>query len=176
MKFNFFKSKLRNKKEVESLSNESEELDELGFTKSEIFRYDKSVEFYYTNLINSLILFTYNSRELEKMESILIDPLIELYEELDYAFLPVCFETVFRNNKINIEFKEQLLNFKKQVDEIPNEIWDYEYIDDHEKWQEVKKYAENILNIIGIKHRIFDSKNHKIINGNIIYQGPDANE
>ena len=38
----------------------------------------------------------------EKMEPILIDPLTELYEELDYAFIPICFETVFRNKKINI--------------------------------------------------------------------------
>ncbi|WP_313386023.1 hypothetical protein [Chishuiella sp.] len=69
------------------------------------------------------------------MEQILIDPLTELYEELDYTFIHVCFETVFRNKKINIEFKKQLLNFKKQVDNIPNEIWDYEFIDNHDKWQ-----------------------------------------
>ncbi|HLV51519.1 MAG TPA: hypothetical protein VKY44_06150 [Flavobacterium sp.] len=159
MKFIFFKSKSR-KIETESLSNEPEEIDKLGFTKSELLEYDKSVDFYYTNLINSLILFTYNSSKLEKMRPILVDPLTELYEELEYAFLPVCFETVFRNKKINREFKEELLNFKKQVEEIPNEIWDYEFIDKYEIWQEVKKSAENILSNIGIEHRVFDEKYH----------------
>lgn len=178
MKFNFFKSKSRNKKEADTLSDNLDELDELGFTKRELMEYDKNIEFYYTNLINSLILFTYNSEELEKMQPILIDPLTELYEELDYAFIPICFETVFRNKKINIEHKENLLNFKKEVEKIPNEIWDYEFIDKHEKWQDVKKTAENILNSIGIQHRIFNVKHHKIMdkNGNVIYQGPDANE
>lgn len=178
MKFNFFKSKSRNNKKTNSISNEPEKIDEFGFTKSELLEYDKNVDFYYTNLINSIVLFTYNSVELEKMSPKLIDPLTELYEELDYAFLPVCFETVFRNGKINTEYKEQLLNFKKQVEEIPNEIWDYEFIDKHEIWKEVKKSAEKILNNIGIEHRIFDGKHHKVIseNGNVVYQGPDANE
>ena len=94
---------------------------------------------------------------------------------LSYPFVLKLF---FRNKKINIEHKENLLNFKKEVEKIPNEIWDYEFIDKHEKWQDVKKTAENILNSIGIQHRIFNVKHHKIMdkNGNVIYQGPDANE
>lgn len=175
MKFNFFKSKLRNDKKSDSVSDE---LYDFGFTKNELLEYDKNVDFYFTNLINSLVLYTYNSTELEKLAPILIDPLTELYEELDYAFSPICFETVFRNGKINIEFKEQLLNFKKQVEEIPNELWDYEFIDKHEIWKAVKKSAEEILNEIGIGNRIFDEKYHKVINnkGNVIYQGPDSKD
>lgn len=178
MKFNFFKLIFRNNNKLDSISNEPEELDELGFSKAELLEYDKGVDFYFSNLINSLILYTYNSIELEKLAPTLIDPLTELYEELDYAFLPVCFETVFRNGKINIEFREQLLSFKKQVDEIPNEIWDYEFIDEHEIWKKVKKAAENILDKIGIDNITFDGKYHKVMdnNGNIIYQGSDAEE
>ncbi|MDM1373822.1 hypothetical protein [Myroides marinus] len=160
------------------MDKKAEELDELGLLKNELMEYDKNVDFYYTNLINSLILYTYNSIELESLAPILIDPLTELYEELDYAFLPVCFETVFRNAKIDIEFKEQLLRFKNQVDEIPNEIWDYEFIDNHEKWFEVKMSAEKILTNIGIQHRLFDGKHHQVLdmNDNVIYQKPDTNE
>lgn len=110
MKFNFFKSRFRNNQKSNSVSSKP---DELGFTKSELMEYDKNVDFYFSNVINSLILYTYNSTELKKLAPILIDPLTELYEELDYAFLPVCFETVFRNGKIKIEYKEQLLSFKK---------------------------------------------------------------
>ena len=178
MKFNFFLSKFRNNKKSDSIPNEPEELDEFGFTKSQSLEYDKNVDFYFTNLINSLVLYTYNSIELEKLAPILIDPLTELYEELDYAFLPVCFETVFRNEKINIEFKEQLLNFKIQVDQIPNEIWGYEFIDEHEIWKDVKKSAENMLDKLGIDNKTFDDKYHKVMNfnRNIIYQGADAKE
>jgi hypothetical protein len=95
MKFNFsnlFKINV----EKESLDND-EQVDSLGFTKTELEEYDKNVNFYYTNIINSLILYTYNVEQLYKMAPILIDPLTELYEELDYAFLPVLFETVFIN-------------------------------------------------------------------------------
>lgn len=62
----------------------------------EELEYDKHVDFYYTNIVNSIILYTYDSSKLEEMAPILIDPLTELYEELEYAFTPVCFETVFR--------------------------------------------------------------------------------
>ena len=123
MKNNFFKTKSNSEKQLKSEFINAENLEE-----SELLQYDKNVDFFYTNLINSLILFTYNSEELEKMEFILIDPLTELYEEMDYAFLPVCFETIFRNNIIEDKYKEEFVNFKKLVNEIPNEIWDYEFI------------------------------------------------
>ena len=80
--------------------------------EKENIEYDKHVDFYYTNIINSIILFTYNSNQLEEMTPILINPLTELYEELEYAFTPVCFETVFRLELINNEFKNELLEFK----------------------------------------------------------------
>ena len=58
----------------------------MGFTHSELEEYDKHVDFYHSNLINALILYTYEEKDLDKMAPILIDPLTELYEELDYAF------------------------------------------------------------------------------------------
>ena len=128
MKNNFFKTKSNSEKQLKSEFINAENLEE-----SELLQYDKNVDFFYTNLINSLILFTYNSEELEKMEFILIDPLTELYEEMDYAFLPVCFETIFRNNIIEDKYKEEFVNFKKLVNEIPNEIWDYEFIGKNKK-------------------------------------------
>lgn len=158
MKFNFFKSKLHSEKQAKSENKDIENLDE-----NELLEYDKSVDFYYTNLINSLILFTYNSDELEQMENVLIDPLTELYEEIDYAFLPVCFETIFRNNVIEDKFKDELLSFKKLVDEIPNEIWDYEFIGVNEKWTEIKNNAENLLNKLRVETRIFNTNYHKTI-------------
>ncbi len=95
--------------------------------------YDKHVDFYYTNLINSIILFTYDTNKLDTLAPILLDPLTELYEELDYAFIPILFETVFYNNLIDESFRNDLLQFKEKVDKIPNEIWDWEYIDTHDE-------------------------------------------
>jgi hypothetical protein len=168
MKFNFFKSKPNSEKQSKSEVKNIENLKE-----NELLEYDKSVDFYYTNLINSLILFTYNSDKLKQMEFILIDPLTELNEEIDYAFLPVCFETIFRNNVIEDKYKEELLNFKKLVDEIPNEIWDYKFIEINEKWVEIKNNAENLLNKLGVETRVFNANYHKIITneGKTIFEG-----
>lgn len=118
--------------------------------------YDKYVKYYYSNILNSLKLYTYNEEKLEKMTPILIDPILELYEELDYAFTHSLFETVFRNNYINIEFKQDLLSFKRKVDNIPNEIWDWQFLDKHETWIEIRKDADELLNKLGIKSREYD--------------------
>lgn len=155
MKFNFsnlFKIIV----EKESLDND-EQVDSLGFTKTELEEYDKNVNFYYTNIVNSLILYTYNVKQLYEMAPILIDPLTELYEELDYAFLPVLFETVFRNKLINENYKEELLNFKVEVDQIPVELWDWEILDTNEVWYKIRIDAENLLNKLNIKTRIFNT-------------------
>ncbi|MEN5436396.1 hypothetical protein ABE545_22385 [Sphingobacterium faecium] len=135
---------------------EIDEVDELGFTKSELEEYDKHVRFYYTNIVNSLILFTYKSRELELMASPIYDPMTELYEELEYAYTPVCFETVFRNNLIPIIYKKELLTFKTKVDQMPSEIWDWEYLEEHPSWINIRTDAEEILKKMGITHRVYD--------------------
>ena len=155
MKFNFsnlFKINV----EKESLDND-EQVDSLGFTKTELEEYDKNVNFYYTNIVNSLILYTYNVEQLYEMAPILIDPLTELYEELDYAFLPILFETVFRNKLINENYKEELLNFKVEVDQIPVELWDWEILDTNEVWYKIRIDAENLLDKLNIKTRIFNT-------------------
>lgn len=110
-------------------------------TEEELLEYDKHVDFYYTNIINSLILYTYNVDQLDEMAPILIDPLAELYEELDYAFIPVLFETVFRNKRINESFKEDLLQFKNNVEDIPVKIWDWDFLDQHETWKNIRLEA-----------------------------------
>jgi len=91
------------------------------------------------------------------MAYILIDPLTELYEELAYAYTPVCFETVFRNDLIPPILKQELLTFKAKVDQIPNEIWDWEYLDKHPTWLQIKTDAEEILGKMEITHRVYDS-------------------
>ncbi len=143
--------------------NELNEIDYLGYTKEELAEYDKHVNFYYTNIINSLILYTYNVKQLDKMAPILIDPLTELYEELDYAFLPVLFETVFRTKLIDESLRSELLLFKKKVDDIPVEIWNWDLLDTHEIWKKIRFDAEILLNKLNIKTRDYNTDYTTII-------------
>lgn len=129
----------------------------------ETFVLEKTLDFYYTNIINSLILFTYDASKLEEMETILIDPLTELYEEIQYAFTPICFEALFLNKMIKDELKNELLTFKEEVDNIPNEIWDWEFIDKHELWKRTRKNANVLLEIIGISSKDYNDFYTKII-------------
>lgn len=140
--------------------------------KEEI-EYDKHVDFYYTNIVNSIILYTYNSAKLDEMAPILIDPLTELYEELEYAFTPVCLETVFRVGLIDSSLKHELLTFKKEVDEIPKEIWDYESINNHETWTSIRQKSNVLLDKIGVTSRTYNDDFTTIYDnqGNIIKNG-----
>ena len=168
MKFNFFKSNNKN-----LTPNKKEEVDDIGFNQSELEEYDKHADFYYTNLINALILYTYNEKELDKMTPILIDPLTELYEELDYAFTPILFKTVFKNNLIDNQFKDILLEFKAKVDKIPNEIWDWKLLDNNETWLSIRREANQILDKLEIKSRTYNTDYTNIISneGDVIFKG-----
>ncbi len=144
-------------------TQKKDQVDELGFTSAELEEYDKYVKFYYTNIINSLILYTYKSAELDGMAYILVDPLAELYEELEYAYTPVCFETVFRNDLISLILKQELLTFKTKVNQIPAEIWEWEYLDEHPTWVQIRVDAEEILGKMGITYRMYDDSFTTII-------------
>ncbi|KAA5536720.1 hypothetical protein F0919_03355 [Taibaiella lutea] len=149
------------------------EVDDREHIKSESDKYDAHVNFYYTNIINSLVLFTFNAEQLDKMTPVLIDPLTELYEELQYAFTPVSFETVFRKNLIDLKFREDLLNFKSKVEEMPNEIWDWEFINENKKWKQLRTYADELLSKIGVSSRTYNDEFTTIIlnTGEIIKSG-----
>lgn len=163
MKFNFFNKLFRSKQDKSTLQNDKkienpEEFYDFGLTQDELLCYDKNVNFYYTNIINSLILYTYDTKQLDDMAPILIDPFAELYEELDYAFLPILFESVFRNKLIDENLKEELLMFKKKVDEIPVELWDWEILDTSEIWKEIRINAEGLLNKLNIETRVYNTE------------------
>lgn len=143
-----------------------------SINKEEI-EYDKHADFYYTNIINSIILYTYDSAKLDEMAPILIDPLTELYEELEYAFTSVCFETVFRVGLIDNSLKSELLTFKKEVDEIPTEIWDWEFIDNHETWTTIRRKSNVLLDKLGVTSRTYNDDFTTIYDneGNMIKKG-----
>jgi hypothetical protein len=146
----------------------------LSVDKEEI-ECDKHVDFYYTNIINSIILYTYDSAKLDSMAQILIDPLTELYEELEYAFTPVCFETIFRVGLIDNSLRSELLTFKKEVDEVPKEIWDWEFIDKHETWTAVRLKSNVLLDKLSVTSRTYNDDFTTIYNeGNINKKGKNC--
>jgi hypothetical protein len=137
---------------------------------------DKETDFYYTNIINSIILYTYDSTKLGEMAYILIDPLTELFEELEYAMTPVCFDTVFRFELIDNSFKNELLEFKNEVDNIPTEIWNWEFIDSHEIWIMIRQKANALLDKLGVATRVYNRDFTTIYDneGNIIIKGKNC--
>ena len=124
--------------------------------RSDLIDYDKNVQFYYTNLINSIILFSFTKTELELLIAPAFDPIFELESEIDYAFTPVCFETIFRNELIDAKFKNSLLSFKQMTNEIPSEIWDWEFLETEQNWINVRKKANELLTGMGIKTRKYN--------------------
>jgi hypothetical protein len=156
-----------NLKSIFGIKQTSTDISSVG--KEEI-DYNKHVDFYYKNIINSIILYTYEITKLEQLAPILIDPLTELYEELEYAFTPVCFETVFRLEVIDNSFKNELLEFKREVDNIPTEIWDWEFIDSHETWKTTRNRANILLDKLGVTTRTYNDSYKTIFDkeGNII--------
>jgi hypothetical protein len=143
---------------------------------SEEQEYDKHVDFYYTNLINSIILFSLTSSELEKLAAPTFDPLSELETEIDYAFTPVCFETIFRNGLIDKSFKTELIAFKQLTDNIPKEIWDWKFIDNHETWITVRQKGNTLLDKLSVTSRTYNDDFTTIYDsdGNIIKKGKNC--
>lgn len=129
--------------------------DKLSVEKEEI-EYDKHVDFYFTNLINSLILFSLTSKEMEKLSGPVFNPMTELESEIDYTFTPVCFDTIFRKGVIDKSFKDELLQFKKWTDNFPIEIWDWEFIDNHETWVTTRLTANALLDKLGVTSLIYN--------------------
>ena len=141
--------------------------------EKEEIEYDKHVDFYWSNLVNSLKLFSCSKNELEKLIEPAFDPIFELESEIDYAFTPVLFETIFRNNLIESKYKTELLDFKQLTDEIPSEIWDWEFLDEEQKWIEVREKANELLDKLGITDRKYNEEYTTVYdkNGKIIKQG-----
>ncbi|WP_343532998.1 hypothetical protein [Pedobacter sp.] len=97
----------------------------------------------------------------------------ELESEIDYAFTPVCFDTIFRKGLIDKSFKAELLQFKKSTDDIPSEIWELEFIDNHETWVTTRKKANALLDKLGVASRTYNDDYTTIYDneGNIIKKG-----
>ncbi len=161
------------KKTLKSIFGIKPSTTENSSVDKEELEYDKHVDFYYTNLINSIILFSLTTEELDKLAGPAFDPMFELESEIDYAFTPVCFDTIFRNIMIDNSLKNELLAFKKETDDIPKEIWEWEYIDNHNTWVSIRKNANILLDKLGVTSRIYNDDFITIYDndGNLLKKG-----
>jgi hypothetical protein len=128
------------------------------------------VDFYYSNLINSLVLFAASPEYLESLAGPVFNPISELETELDYAFIPVLFDEIFEKHLLPDSLKLDLLDFKLIVDKTPNGIWTWEHICESTEWQDLRNQANNLLDRIGIKNKVYNEDFTKIYdsNGNIV--------
>ena len=117
---------------------------------------DSGVAFYYSNLINSLVLFAASPEYLDSLAGPVFDPISELETELDYAFIPVHFDMIFEKQILSDSLKPDLLDFKLAVDKTINEIWTWEHIYESAEWQDLRSQANNLLDRIGIKNKVYN--------------------
>src|SRR3989338_6567145 len=115
MKLNW-KSIFKNK--PSSTKDSSDEMEETD--------YDQHVDFYFTNVINSLM--------------------------------------------------DELLVFKKEIDDIPVEIWEWELIDQHKTWMAIRQKANTLLDQLGVTSRIYNDDYSTIYDseGKIIRKGKNC--
>ena len=91
-------------------------------------------------------------------------------------FTPVCFETIFRNGLIDKSFKIDLLDFKQRTDNIPKEIWSWEYLDNHTNWVLVRQKANELLDKLGIQNKTYNDEFTTVYDskGNILKKGKNC--
>lgn len=67
-------------------------------------------------------------------------------------------DAIFIKGLINPSLREELLNFKKQVDEVPSEIWDFQFIDNHNIWISIRIKANELLDKLNITNRNYNDE------------------
>ena len=69
-----------------------------------------------------------------------------------------------------------MLFFKKWTDDIPSEIWDWEFIDNHETWIETRQKANALLDKLGVTSRTYNDDYTTIYDnkGNILKKGKNC--
>ncbi len=114
------------------------------------------VDFYYSNLINSLVLFAATPEYLISLGDSSFNPIFELETEIDYAFTPSIFNKIFEKKLIEENLKTNLLEFKSKIDKIPSNLWTWDSICNNSEWEEIRKEANYLLDSINIKNKVYN--------------------
>jgi hypothetical protein len=112
--------------------------------------------FYYSCLYNALVLFAANPQYLESLDGPGFDVPFEIESEFMYAFDEPAFGSVFKSGKVAEELRNELIQFKYEVDSVPNALWQWEEIMSNNEWQAIRNHAEGLLQRLGETRREYD--------------------
>lgn len=118
---------------------------------------EQQIEFHFSNIYNSLILFANSTEYLKSLENETFDPLFELEDEFQIGFSEFSLNINLENKKINQEQLEKLLIFKSKVEKLPTCDWTFESIEKSTEWKEIKSDANNLLDLLRVKTRVYNS-------------------
>ncbi|HRI00309.1 MAG TPA: hypothetical protein PK006_04580 [Saprospiraceae bacterium] len=110
-------------------------------------------DIFYTNLLNTLILFSKNKEELQKITKPAFDPLYEMRDGLEYSFSLDCFETIFHYQFIEESLRDELVLFFIEANNLSPDHWKWELIETGELWSKVRAKAELLLQKMNIMSR-----------------------
>lgn len=116
----------------------------------------KEKNHFYNCLLNSLVLFACEKEYFESLIGPTFAPLFELETEFDYAFMPVVFNNGCEFGNIKQNLRSRLMDFKKGVDKLPSEIWDWEQLYVNEEWIRIRQESKKLLKELGEENRKFE--------------------
>ncbi len=116
----------------------------------------KEKAFFYSCLLDSLVLFSSEKEYFESVISPIFKPIFELDTEFSYAFLPIVFENACDYGEINEDTKSRLQKFKEAVENLPSEIWRWEALYANNEWLKIRKESISLLEELGEEHRKFE--------------------
>jgi hypothetical protein len=116
----------------------------------------EQIEYQYSCLYNSLILFANSVDYLKSLSSPSFDPIFELESEFDIGFSDYTLGKNFENGTIMDDLRQELLDFKKSVTDVPASLWNYESIERHETWNNIRTQANLLLTKMGETRRKYD--------------------
>lgn len=116
----------------------------------------KEKNHFYNCLLNSLVLFSCEKEYFESLISPTFAPLFELETEIDYAFMPVVFNNGCDFGNIKQNLKSRLIEFKQEVDKLPDKIWEWEELYENKEWIKIRQESKKLLVELGEENRKFD--------------------
>jgi hypothetical protein len=116
----------------------------------------EQIAYQYSCIYNSLVLFANTVDYLKSLSAPTFDPIFELESEFDIGFNDYTLDKNLENGTIKESLKQDLLDFKKSVDNVPSQLSNYEDLDTHETWKNIRDHANILLTKMGETRREYD--------------------
>lgn len=117
---------------------------------------EEQIAYQYSCVYNSLVLFANPVDYLKSLSAPTFDPIFELESEFDIGFTDYTLDKNFENGTIKETLKQELLDFKKSVNDVPSQLWNYEDLETHSTWKNIRSQANILLTKMGETRREYD--------------------